>query len=80
MIIGLDFDNTIVCYDDVFYTAALEKHLITSESPLSKTEVRDTLRAAGKEQDWIELQGYVYGPGMKLAKPFPGASATDSRC
>ena len=27
-IVGLDFDNTLICYDDVFYKIALKKKLI----------------------------------------------------
>jgi hypothetical protein len=31
MRIGLDFDNTIVCYDDAFYRAARERELIPAD-------------------------------------------------
>ncbi len=34
--IGIDFDNTIVNYDDLFYQAALEKRMITSGIEISK--------------------------------------------
>ena len=27
MMIGIDFDNTIVCYDKAFYLAAIEKNI-----------------------------------------------------
>lgn len=80
MIIGSDFDNTIVCYDDVIRAAALERKLIPGCLPPGKGPVRDHLRAAGREDDWTELQGYVYGPGMKNAAPFPGALEVLSRC
>ena len=72
MRIGLDFDNTIVCYDDVFHYAALERGLIPAETPATKDGVRDWLRKAGREDDWTELQGYIYGARMDLAAPFPG--------
>jgi hypothetical protein len=37
--------------------------------------VRDTLRATGREQDWINLQGLVYGRRILEAPPFPGVLA-----
>lgn len=70
MIIGIDFDNTIVCYDKLFYDIALKKKLIPKNLAPVKEEVRDYLRKAGKEQLWTGLQGYVYGPGTLGAKPF----------
>ena len=72
MLIGADFDNTIVCYDQVFHQVALEQGLIPSEVPVSKGEVRDYLRQCGREDNWTELQGYVYGVRMQDATPFPG--------
>ncbi|HZX48805.1 MAG TPA: haloacid dehalogenase-like hydrolase [Nitrospirota bacterium] len=72
MAIGIDFDNTIACYDDIFYRIALEKELIPLETLRTKEAVRNHLRAIGKEDDWTELQGYVYGARMKDVPPFPG--------
>ena len=72
MLIGVDFDNTIVCYDQVFHQVAVEQGLIPLEVPVSKGEVRDYLRQCGREDDWTELQGYVYGARMQDAIPFPG--------
>ncbi len=71
--IGIDFDNTIVCYDGVFHRAAIERgYLAECECALSKGKVRDRLRAQGMEEEWIDLQGYVYGAAMHLALPYPG--------
>ncbi len=72
MIIGFDFDNTIASYEQVFFKAAVQRDLISAEGPQSKLEIREALRAAGREDEWTELQGYVYGPGMSLARPFDG--------
>ncbi len=72
MLIGIDFDNTIVCYDSLFHRLALERGLIESSVPVNKTAVRDALRAAGREADWTELQGIGYGPRIVDAIPFPG--------
>lgn len=72
MIVGVDFDNTIVCYDPVFYALARERNLIPENSPCSKGKIRDYLRNCGKEDAWTEMQGTVYGPGMQGALPYPG--------
>ena len=71
-VIGLDFDNTIVCYDHVFYDVARERGLIPEETEKSKQGVRNYLRSNGQEEVWITLQGLVYGPEMCQAKAFPG--------
>ena len=73
MRIGIDFDNTIVSYDAAFHRIASERGLIAPEVAATKKGVRDHLRSVGREDDWTELQGYVYGPGMSLVEPFPGA-------
>ena len=70
--IGIDFDNTIVCYDEVFHRVALEQGLIPAELPVNKGAVRDYLRAVGKEDLWTAMQGYVYGERMIDAPAFPG--------
>tara|TARA_Y100001934_G_scaffold36381_1_gene41833 strand:- start:2803 stop:3411 length:609 start_codon:yes stop_codon:yes gene_type:complete len=72
MHIGIDFDNTIVCYDRVFHAAALERGLIRTEIPASKQAVRDHLRESGREADWTKLQGYVYGIKLLEADAYPG--------
>lgn len=72
MRIGIDFDNTIVCYDDAFYRAARDRGLIPADVTPTKGGVRDWLRAEGREPDWTALQGYIYGARMDLAEPFPG--------
>lgn len=73
MRIGIDFDNTIVSYDALFYRAALEKSLIPAGLPQSKLSVRDYLRGIGNEDAWTEIQGYVYGARMADAAAYPGA-------
>jgi len=70
--IGVDFDNTIICYDQVFHSVAIEKGLIPADLPLNKGRVRDYLRDAGKEDEWTELQGYVYGTRLSDAIPYKG--------
>jgi hypothetical protein len=73
MRIGIDFDNTLVCYDRLFHRAALEADLIPAHVAPSKNAVRDFLRREGREPAWTALQGIVYGPRMHEAEAFPGA-------
>jgi hypothetical protein len=80
MRIGVDFDNTIACYDGVFHRAALERGIIPADLATDKTSVRDHLRAAGKEESWTELQGIVYGSRIGLAGLFPGIENFFARC
>ena len=80
MILGVDFDNTIVRYDEVFHRIAVERGLIPASLAVRKNEVRDFLRRRGQEQAWTELQGYVYGPRMQEAQPFPGVLEFFARC
>ena len=72
MIIGLDFDNTIVSYDEVFHAVAMEQLTLPSDIPVNKLAVRNYLRGIGKEDLWTEMQGYVYGKRMHEAAAYPG--------
>ena len=80
MIVGIDFDNTIVCYDGLFYEAAVEREMIPVDTLPTKAAVRDFLRTAGREEAWTELQGLVYGHEIRRAKPFDGVAAFLTRC
>lgn len=75
MLIGLDFDNTIVSYDSLFHRVALEQSLIPSDLEVSKIKIRDYLRNQDNEDAWTEMQGYVYGARMEEAEAFPGVIA-----
>jgi hypothetical protein len=72
MRIGIDFDNTIACYNGAFHAAALERGLIPANLGSDKNAVRDYLNGNGRADDFTELQGYVYGARMELASPYPG--------
>lgn len=72
MRIGIDFDNTIACYDGVFHSAALERGLVPPDLGTSKNAVRDHLNGSGRKDEFTELQGYVYGSRMDLVACYPG--------
>jgi hypothetical protein len=71
--IGIDFDNTIVSYDTLFHRVALERGLIPISVPANKISVREYLRERDSEDQWTQLQGYVYGARMSEAEAYPGA-------
>jgi hypothetical protein len=73
MRIGIDFDNTIVSYDTIFHRVCSERGLIPATVPVNKSDVRNYLRKAGREEDWTEMQGVVYGRRLREAEAFPGA-------
>lgn len=76
MLIGLDFDNTIVCYDQAVALLAEELFALPADVPRTKLGLRNFLRSAGREPEWTAFQGELYGPGMRFAEPFDGAIAT----
>lgn len=80
MSIGVDFDNTIVCYDTLFHRLALEEGLIPPELPPRKGQVRDYLRRIGREEEWTALQGHVYGDRLDEAEAYPGALEFFAAC
>ena len=70
--IGLDFDNTIIDYDFLFYKLALELKLIPIDIHKSKVGVRDYLIKIGKGKAFTELQGEVYGKKIQFAEASKG--------
>jgi FMN phosphatase YigB (HAD superfamily) len=81
MLLGIDFDNTLIDYDDVFLTLARERELIDNSVQGSKRAVRDAVRQLPNgEIAWQQLQGYVYGAGIARARLFEGAHETLLRC
>jgi len=72
MLLGLDFDNTLICYDGLFHQVALEKKLIPALLPPKKQEVRNYLRCKDMEDEWTRMQGEVYGNRIMEALPYEG--------
>ncbi len=71
-LIGLDFDNTLISYDQLFFACALEDGLIPASLSADKMAVRDHLRESGREDVWTRLQGEVYGVRIMEAPVFAG--------
>ncbi len=71
MLVGFDFDNTLISYDALFRKVAVDKGLLPDVTPPHKNAVRDSLRQQGMEEEWIHLQGEVYGSRILEAEPYP---------
>jgi len=70
--IGIDFDNTIVNYEDVFYEVAIKKNFLPKSEKLNtKEEVKSYFISLDKENLWTEIQGLVYGKHISHAKKQP---------
>ena len=66
--IGIDFDNTIVSYDNIMHKTAVEWGLIDSKFKRNKKEIRDKIRQLSEgETAWQKIQIYVYGKAMSRA-------------
>ena len=73
--IGLDFDNTLVRYDQVFAMESKKLGVMPSSWSGSKQELRDDLQSRPDgERLWQALQGRVYGSCMEHAVMFPGVA------
>lgn len=71
--IGVDFDNTIACYDQVFCDVALATCLVTHGDGSSKADIKtQVLSRPDGDLDWQRLQGQIYGRYMRQAEIFPG--------
>jgi hypothetical protein len=79
--IGIDFDNTLISYDAVFYAAARGAGLIGEGIEPRKQAVRDAMRLAPDgERAWQKLQGQVYGAGIRDALLIDGVDQFLRRC
>lgn len=80
-IIGVDFDNTIVSYDQLIYDLALARNLIPPHLEKSKKSMRDHIRRLpGGEIEWQKIQAQIYGKLIHRAKLIDGVLSFFSRC
>lgn len=76
MLVGLDFDNTIVCYNKAIARLSERFFELPHDLPRTKRALRDFLRQSDREPEWTAFQGALYGPGMVFAEPFDQALET----
>ena len=63
MIIGIDFDNTIISYDALIHTIAVEQKLIKTDHVKHKKAIRDTIRKQPNgDIKWQEIQALIQSP------------------
>ena len=81
MLIGIDLDNTLINYTDVFIDAAQRFKLIPKNWRGQKLELQEIIRShSDGEHLWQSLQGKVYGHWIYNAKLFHGAYRFLWRC
>jgi hypothetical protein len=75
--IGLDLDNTLIDYDKAFGEVGAEIQLLKAGHGLTtKDEVKAFLRTPPHvEEDWMRLQGQVYGRHIGRARMYDGVDA-----
>jgi hypothetical protein len=72
-LLGIDLDNTIIGYDGLMHSLAVEQGVITPAVPATKRDVCAAVRATPDgENCWQRLQGEVYGPRIRDAVPMAG--------
>lgn len=72
-ICGIDFDNTLVTYDEVLAKIAHEKGLVDFQLGESKRKIRDRIRRLPNgEIEWQRCQALLYGPRISEAKLIEG--------
>jgi hypothetical protein len=73
--VGLDFDNTLAEYDQLFTALAVETGLFEVAPAGGKRQIRDDLRhRPNGELDWRRLQAMAYGSRLEEANLFDGAA------
>ncbi len=80
-VIGIDLDNTIIRYDDLFCALAGERGLIPPGRSVDKNAVRNHVRTLpGGEVAWQRLQAAAYGPMIRGARPMAGVVSFMDTC
>jgi thiamine kinase-like enzyme len=71
--IGIDLDNTIIFYENVFREIAKASGLVPEDWKGGKEQLREAIRnKPNGEHLWQQLQGRVYSEGIQNAEAFPG--------
>jgi hypothetical protein len=81
MRIGVDFDNTLVCYDRAFASVGKEAGLLPADFAGGKEAAKHfLLRERPDGYLWERLQGLVYGQHIDHAEIAEGAADFFRRC
>ena len=75
MRIGIDFDNTLVSYEDLFPKLAKDLGYLPPDFNSGKRQTRDSLRKLPQgEEKWMQVQALAYGSAMGQARLMPGVA------
>jgi hypothetical protein len=81
MRIGLDLDNTLICYDHAFLRVGKEEGILPASFEGNKAAVKRALLAERPDGYlWEALQGLVYGRRIDAAILFDGVTDFLERC
>lgn len=72
--LGLDLDNTIICYDHVFVNVAKSMNIIPQDYMGSKQSLKQFIfqKFLDGEIIWQQLQGQIYGKYIHEARVYDG--------
>lgn len=80
-ILGVDFDNTLVSYDNVLWKTAQRLGFLNSGVAQHKKNIRDAIRQLPEgEKKWQQLQAHVYGKAMEEAVLIDGVGEFLNSC
>src|SRR5215471_11862452 len=78
---GIDFDNTIVTYDELLATIARERGLLDTATPLNKRSIRESIRQLPDgEIEWQKCQALLYGQRIAEARLIEGVTQFVAQC
>jgi hypothetical protein len=81
MIIGVDFDNTVITYDDLIFQIARQRHWIPPDIDKNKKCIRDWIRSLPEgEIAWQKLQAQIYGSRIGEARLIEGVADFFAMC
>lgn len=86
MKLGVDLDNTLISYEELFQRVAEEQGLLTTVqastgAPHGKTGIRQAVKSLPSgEFQWEKLQGLVYGTRIEEAQLIPGVRSFFREC
>lgn len=81
MKIGLDLDNTLICYDQAFVTVGKAEGMLPPSFTGNKSTVKRELLARRSDGClWEALQGLVYGKRIDTATIFEGVMEFITMC
>ena len=70
--IGIDLDNTIVCYDSVFKYVSKKFTKNSTVKTIDKKKFKSKILESNGLKKWKEIQALIYGKYIKDAEIFPG--------